>query len=249
MSDPEVKSGKKPTKRQRRKAAKRTAGNEKTEAEPERKQERERKDNATTQSAPVPIAPHDEPNPEPLNVSEFTLTNEQTRSGRTVLPVWKYGMPNVNAYDASAEEEENKLTKQNIVHYANVVISDSEPKTYEEAKNSTQAKDWNEAMKSEIKAMYDNESWTLVKRTPHMNVIGSKWVYKIKRKGDGTIERYKARLVARGFSQVEGVDYNETFAPVMRYKTLRIILSLATQMDYEVKQMDVMNAFLNAEVM
>ncbi len=184
--------------------------------------------------------------PVEVDVDPFTLSNDRTRSGRTLDRRNKYGMPNLDDYDGSIEEEQ--APTHNITQYANAIMNSDEPKSYNDAMNSAESSRWKKAMDDEIKAMHDNESWTLVETTPNMNIIGSKWVYKIKRKGDGTIERYKARLVARGFNQVEGVDYNETFAPVMRYKTLRIILSLANEMDYEIKQMDVMNAFLNAKV-
>jgi hypothetical protein len=78
--------------------------------------------------------------------------------------------------------------------------------------------------------------------------IGSKWVYKKKLKSDGTVERYKARVVAQGFSQREGIDYNETFAPVVRYKTLRILMVIAANLNLELHQLDVETAFLNASI-
>ena len=79
-------------------------------------------------------------------------------------------------------------------------------------------------------------------------IIGSKWVFKRKINKQGIVERFKARLCAKGFSQIEGLDYNETYAPVMRYKSLRIILALAAIKDMEIKQMDVETAFLNADI-
>ena len=76
----------------------------------------------------------------------------------------------------------------------------------------------------------------------------SKWIYKIKHAADGSIDKYKAQFVARGFSQKEGIDYTETFAPVARYSTIRLIISLASTMGWKLHQMDVKTAFLNGVV-
>jgi hypothetical protein len=77
------------------------------------------------------------------------------------------------------------------------------------------------------------------------SVVGSRWIYKVKQAADGSVEKYKARFVARGFSQIEGIDYDETFAPVTRYSSIRSILALSAQMGWRIHQMDVKTAFLN----
>ena len=82
-------------------------------------------------------------------------------------------------------------------------------------------------MRAEIGALEKNGTWTLVPTPRHKTPLGSKWVYKIKRKSDGSIERYKARLVIFGNHQVEGIDYNETFAPVVKLTTVRTLLAVA----------------------
>ena len=81
-----------------------------------------------------------------------------------------------------------------------------------------------------------------------MNIVGVKWVFKIKKNEDGDITRYKARMVAKGYTQEYGIDYHDTFAPVLKYKTLRIIMALSVGEDIVIEQMDVKTAFLNADV-
>jgi hypothetical protein len=100
-------------------------------------------------------------------------------------------------------------------------------------------------MIEEIKALHGNHTWSLVPLHPSMNVVGSRWVYKIKRHADGRIDRYKARLVARGFTQQEGIDYLETFSPVVKPTTVRLVITIAVTHGWKIHQLDVHNAFLN----
>nr|KYP35708.1 Copia protein [Cajanus cajan] len=100
-------------------------------------------------------------------------------------------------------------------------------------------------MHKEIQALNLNHTWTLVPYQAQESIIDSKWVFKTKYKADGTIERRKARLVAKGFQQTAGLDYEETFSPVVKSSTIRIILAIAVHLNWEVKQLDINNAFLN----
>jgi hypothetical protein len=100
-------------------------------------------------------------------------------------------------------------------------------------------------MEAEFQVLIKNKTWHLVPCPRHKNVIGAKWVFKIKRKVDGTIDRYKARLVAKGYRQQYGIDYEDTFSPVVKAATIRLILSLAVSQGWHLRQLDVQNAFLH----
>jgi hypothetical protein len=104
------------------------------------------------------------------------------------------------------------------------------------------------ATQVEMDAIERNQTWEIVDRRKGMNVIGSRWVYKLKRDANGVIVRYKARLVAKGYGQKHGVDYEEVFAPVVRYCSLRILLSIAVAKGIKIRQYDVTSAFLNGEL-
>ncbi|KAK1626914.1 hypothetical protein QYE76_001229 [Lolium multiflorum] len=104
---------------------------------------------------------------------------------------------------------------------------------------------WRVAMQDEYDALMMNKTWTLVPPSANKNVIDCKWVYRIKRRADGTIDRYKARLVAKGFKQRYGIDYEDTFSPVVKIATIRIVLSIAVSRNWCLRQLDVKNAFLH----
>ncbi|KAL4383655.1 hypothetical protein GQ457_15G018400 [Hibiscus cannabinus] len=123
-----------------------------------------------------------------------------------------------------------------------------EPKTYQEAVVSPDSEKWLEAMRSEMDSMSDNQVWTLVEPPEGIKPIGCKWVFKKKTDMDGNVQTYKGRLVAKGFRQIHGVDYDETFSPVAMFKSIRILLAVAAFHDYEIWQMDVKTAFLNEKL-
>jgi hypothetical protein len=100
-------------------------------------------------------------------------------------------------------------------------------------------------MADEIVALHRNTTWHLVPPRLGLNIIDSKWVFKLKYKADGTVDRYKARFVAKGFKQREGIDYDDTFSPVVKHTTIRFLLSLVVSRQWSVRQLDVQNAFLH----
>ncbi|KAK1621013.1 hypothetical protein QYE76_026530 [Lolium multiflorum] len=104
---------------------------------------------------------------------------------------------------------------------------------------------WKVAMDEEYSALLNNNTWRLVPRPHGKNLIDCKWVYKVNRKADGTIDRYKARLVAKGFKQRYGIDYEDTFSPVVKVATIRLVLALAVSRGWQLRQLDVKNAFLH----
>ena len=143
--------------------------------------------------------------------------------------------------------EEQRRAQENIVNYAlmSQVASVQEPNTLVEAQEDEK---WMEAMWSEYNSIMKNHTWDLVDRPNKCKVIDTKWVYKVKYKSDGTLEKYKARLVAKGFAQVEGFDFQETFAPTTRMTTIHMVLALAIEEGWPVYQMDVKSAFLNGNL-
>ena len=114
-----------------------------------------------------------------------------------------------------------------------------EPKSYKQAIQSEEAAQWSKAMDSELSSHEENGTWTLVQRPRGRRVLKNRWVFVVKYKPDGSVDRFKARLVIKGFLQKYGIDYNEIFSPVVRMEILRLLLSLAAAMDWEVEQMDV----------
>ena len=100
-------------------------------------------------------------------------------------------------------------------------------------------------MKEELVALHDNHTWALVPHPLNVNVVGSKWVFRLKIKEDGSIDRFKARLIARGFTQIPGVDFDDTFSLVIKPTTIRLVISLAISHNWTLNQLDVKNAFLH----
>ena len=100
----------------------------------------------------------------------------------------------------------------------------TEPSSFKEAVEEPK---WVDAMVEEYDSIVRNSAWEIVPRPEGKSVVGLRWIYKVKQAADGSVEKYKARFVARGFSQIEGINYEETFAPIARYYSIRYILALS----------------------
>ena len=169
----------------------------------------------------IPEQPHDE--------QEDIEHEALPRENRNRRPPERYGNP----YTFNTTQQEKIAT---------------EPKTYEEAVNSTKAKQWKEAMQAEVESLENNNTWTFVDRPKDKNVLPGKWVYRVKYGADGQVDKYKARYVAKGFAQVEGLDFFETYAPTCKPETFRTLLAVAAQKDLHLGQMDVKSAYLHSAI-
>ena len=126
-----------------------------------------------------------------------------------------------------------------------IAHDEEEPKTIQEALSGPTSNEWIKAMEEEMNLMESNHVWDLVELSLGHKTIGNKWVLNIKRKADGTIDRYKARLAAKGYTQQEEIDCEKTFSHVVRFASIRLILAIVAWVDLELYQMDVKTVFLN----
>ena len=124
----------------------------------------------------------------------------------------------------------------------------NEPSTYLQAIQSPHRNQWELAMRAEIESIHNANTWTLVSLPSGRQTVGSKWIYKIKRNSKGEIDKFKARLVAQGYSQQAGIDFHETYAPVAKFASIRGLLALVAWHDLHLHQMDVNTAFLNGDI-
>jgi hypothetical protein len=154
------------------------------------------------------------------------------------------------SHEVGAREPSARL--RGLPPQANRTVTDHQavpiPTTVAEALQGPQAKEWQAALAAEMQSMRDNDVWELVPRPEKINIVGSKWVLALKVNEKGEVERYKARLVAQGFTQRKGVDYNEVFASVIGKTSTRVVLHIAAHRDMEVDVSDVSTAFLNARL-
>lgn len=158
--------------------------------------------------------------------------------------------PNFEPDETITGNEQNRpVTKSNSFPFnifnSSFAFITGEPNKYEDAAKN---ENWIKAMDDEYNSLMQNGTWTSMKLPANKSAIDNKWVYKIKTKSNGEIERYKARLVIRGFSQRFGFDYFETFSPVVKYTSVRTILAIAAAKNLTLKQFDVKTAFLYSEL-
>jgi hypothetical protein len=127
-------------------------------------------------------------------------------------------------------------------------VNDEDANSYEEIKKSSNYQEWKIAMDDEMASIRSHNTWKLTELPSGTKAIGCRWLFKIKKHPDGSVDRYKARLCAKGFTQKFGVDFNETFAPVAKSTSIRTMLAIAAELDLEIQQFDVDTAFLYGEM-
>ena len=177
--------------------------------------------------------------------------SEQTTLPRRNPPRERHPPAKFRDYIAAAVRypPEKFLSYQNLstshLAYLTAISSVHEPKNFHEANSQPM---WRKSMDDELKALEETNTWNIVHLPPGKHVVGCRWVYRFKFNPDGSIERPKSRVVAQGFTQHFGVDYKETFAPVAKMSTVKVLLSVAANHGWSLSQMDVKNAFLHGEL-
>lgn len=142
--------------------------------------------------------------------------------------------------------EDYEVDLDNVCDYC--IENPEEPLTFQQAVNGTNAQEWKQAMEEEMNSLKTSKVWELVEVPKNSTIVENKWVYKLKTDTNGNIQKFRARLVAKGFSQREGIDFNETFSPVVRFDSIRILLTVIVQENLVLKQFDVKTAFLNGDI-
>ncbi|GJV80978.1 retrotransposon protein, putative, ty1-copia subclass [Tanacetum coccineum] len=183
--------------------------------------------------------------PQQQNLNNYVLVRDRAKR-TTTIPARYRNEGNVSLSRQSGTREDD------MVAYAFVIAEEEdthEPITLHEAINSSEKDEWVRVMEEEMNSLKKNHTWELVDQPPGQKLVSCKWLYKIKEGIKGVQKpRYKARLVARGFTQRAGMDYNEVFSHVVRHTSIRVILSLTACEDYELEQLDVKTAFLHGNL-
>lgn len=205
-----------------------TKGDRETQQQPTQSQE-QNKSEQSTQSQEQGVSSQTDTVPKKIVVRRKTVLD---------------GIDEGKILDTRLRNQTNQATMMSMA----LLMICGEPNTYEEAIVSPDGDKWIEAMHDEYNSLIHNETWTLVEKPRNQKVIDNKWVYKVKRNTDNSIERFKARLVGRGFTQEYGIDYEETFSPVVRFNSIRTLLAIAAQQQLTIKQFDVKTAFLYGEL-
>ena len=189
-------------------------------------------------SQPLPQPPSD-PRPSPsVSSSSSDAPRRTTRISRPPGEWWKVKHnPGVVIWSEDEEDES-----------ANSALSVTEPKSFAGALKTDQAPQWRDAATLEYNTLVGNDTWEIVKLPPGAKVIDSGWVFKVKMNADGSVERFKGRIVAKGYSQRPGIDFTDTFAHTLRPATLHLIIAMVTIENRELRSVDITSAFTNGEL-
>ena len=152
--------------------------------------------------------------------------------------------------EATQDRELKRSFGKSYSHAVQSILTKNfiEPENFENAINSEQKDKWLEAIKTEIESLDETETWDLVPKEKGQNIIPGRWAYKIKHDSNGNIDKFKARYVAKGFKQIEGIEYSDTFAPTSKPETFKILLSLSAIENFFLKQMDAKAAYLHPKI-
>ena len=176
-------------------------------------------------------------------------SREEPRSSKRVLGTIN---ENSQAQDKYGKVEPRRSkrasTEKSFVPDFQTYVLKEELQTFKEKVNSTESVMWKEAINSEIVSILYNHTWELVDLPPGCKPLSSKWVFKRNQNVDGLIDKYKARLMNKGYKQTEGLDYFDTYSLVTRKKSIRMVLAITTLRNLEVHQMDVKIVFLNGDL-
>ncbi|KAG9225295.1 hypothetical protein CCMSSC00406_0009851 [Pleurotus cornucopiae] len=170
---------------------------------------------------------------------------EGVASERPSAPLLPKGLQPAASDTASLAEDLGLVSTEDYAMASVMGGSEGLEPSYEEVRQRPDWPKWLEAIKKEIASLEKNGTWTLVDGPPNANVVDAKWVFRIKKNSSGEIEKYKARLVARGFTQIHGMDYYETYAPVAKLSSFRLFLAIAARNGWPVESFDFDSAFLN----
>jgi hypothetical protein len=157
----------------------------------------------------------------------------------------RYKLPREPTPAVASSDEEDSRSDDPLDLIQAGAASTAEPTSYRQSPQRSDADLWHTACEEEMEAHRLNGTWEIVKLPPGKRAIGSRWFVKVKHHADGSLDRYKSRLVAKGYSQCPGFDFKETFAPTVRYSTIRIVLALAALEDLELRSVDISHAYLN----
>lgn len=186
-------------------------------------------------------------NEDSTSISSYdTVCENESTSDEEYVPDISLNSPPVSNITLRPRDKRVNDAKENAYLGQHEEILSNVPATYKEAVNSVNKDKWVESISEELDAHQKNNTWTLVQKPQNAKVIQCKWVFRIKEEPSGP--RYKSRLCAKGYAQTKGIDYHETYAPTVRYDSIRLLLSVAAQNNLKIIQLDVKTAFLYGQL-
>ena len=177
-------------------------------------------------------------------------SNEQTINPNKKRLPWISGEFDHEESDSDVESNNDEKAQLAFIMAETLSgnIGKDKPKSAQDAVLGTNKKEWASSMADEMMSLIDNKVFDIVRKPSNRKIVSCRWVYALKRNGSGDVYRFKSRLVAKGYSQTQGIDYDEVFAPVVRYDTLRFLMAYSARHDFELKHVDVKTAFLHGQL-